>query len=161
MEKGALISDCQNYRYRLWRIWDSDKPTVMFIMLNPSTADAEKDDPTIRRCITYAKSWGFGGLYVGNLFAYRSTKPIGLIGQNNPVGRHNIFHISDMSKKCEYAICAWGNQKTLDILYKKGINPVKPISQLGIDLRYLELSKGGIPKHPLYLKSSLKPSIYH
>ena len=66
---GAIISDCGKYRYQLWRKWDPSLPVVLFIMLNPSQADASEDDPTIRRCINYAKSWGYGGIYVGNLFA--------------------------------------------------------------------------------------------
>lgn len=81
IKKGGVLSEYQSYRYRLWRIWDQVKPKVMFIMLTPSTADADTDDPTIRRCIGFAKSSGFGGLYVGNLFAYRSTQPIDYLSQ--------------------------------------------------------------------------------
>ena len=77
---GAEISDCGKCRWQLWRIWDDSKPKILWIMHNPSTADAEKDDPTIRRIINFSKSWGFGGLYVGNVFPYRSTNPKDLIG---------------------------------------------------------------------------------
>ena len=74
---GAVFSPCERYRYKLWRVWDPARPLglVMFLMLNPSTATDAEDDPTIRRCIGYARSWGYGGLYVGNLFAYRATTP--------------------------------------------------------------------------------------
>ena len=83
LNRGATFSKCKIYRYRLWRIWDAKKPTVLFIMLNPSTAGSTMDDPTIKRCIGFAKSWGYGGLYVGNLFAYRSTQPKGLLKLND------------------------------------------------------------------------------
>ena len=69
MEKGAVISECQNYRYSLWRIWDESKPLIGFIGLNPSTADHREDDKTISRCIKFADSWGAGGFYMMNLFA--------------------------------------------------------------------------------------------
>ena len=77
---GAVFSPCERYRYKLWRVWDPARPLgcVMFLMLNPSTATDTEDDPTIRRCIGYARSWGYGGLYVGNLFAYRATDPADL-----------------------------------------------------------------------------------
>lgn len=83
---SAVISECGSYRYRLERVWEAEKDRVAFIMLNPSTADASKDDPTIRRCIGFAKAWGFGGLIVGNLFALRSTDPKALYGHKDPVG---------------------------------------------------------------------------
>ena len=71
IRRNAELSACGKYRYRLSRIWDDKKPLVLFIMLNPSTADAEQDDPTIRRCIAFAKNWGYGGFMAGNLFAFR------------------------------------------------------------------------------------------
>ena len=116
VKKGALMSDCKVYRYRLWRIWEEAKPKVMFIMLNPSTADGKMDDPTVRRCISFAKSWGYGGLYVANLFAYRSTQPKDLLEQTDVVGLDNSFHLKEMSKKCEIAVCAWGNSKIVNKL---------------------------------------------
>lgn len=79
MNKGAKFSDCRKYRYTLWRIWNESEPCVMFIGHNPSTADEKEDDPTIRRCINYSRDWGYGGLYMVNLFAYRATDPKDLI----------------------------------------------------------------------------------
>ncbi|HDR1569813.1 TPA: DUF1643 domain-containing protein, partial [Pasteurella multocida] len=73
MNNNAIFSDCGTYRYVLWRIWDTLLPRITFIGLNPSTADESNDDPTIRRCINFAKKWGYGGIYMVNLFAYRST----------------------------------------------------------------------------------------
>ena len=74
-QSGADFSECGRYRYKLWRTWDDVRPVVMFIMLNPSTADATADDPTIRRCIGFAHDWGYGGVRVGNLFAWRTPYP--------------------------------------------------------------------------------------
>lgn len=147
--KGAIISDCEMYRYQLWRTWNDDLPKVMFIMLNPSIADASIDDPTIRRCISFAKSWGFGGLFVGNLYAYRATNPKELKTVIEPIGKFNCAHIVSMASRSEMIVCAWGNnEKPHDyILCLK-------------NLHYLELSIHGIPKHPLYLKSNLKPKKY-
>jgi hypothetical protein len=154
MKKDAVISDCGQYRYSLTRIWDESKPKVLFVMLNPSTADAYNDDPTIRRCIGFAKAWGFGGLYVGNLFAYRATNPEELLKSFDPVGFMNSNHLASMSNAAEATICAWGNSK---IIKKLLGNPNKVVNKLFTDLHYLELSIDGTPKHPLYLKKNLKP----
>lgn len=151
--KGAILSECETYRYQLWRIWDESKPKVLFIMLNPSTADADIDDPTIRRCIGFAKSWGYGGLFVGNIFAYRSTEPKGLFEADDAVGVDNNYHLEQMSEKCEIAVCAWGNSPIVN----KMNTTHKPLKNVRIPLHYIELSKDGTPKHPLYLKSELKP----
>ena len=100
---GAKISGCGTYRYALWRHWDSDwngqgdSNSVMFIGLNPSTADATEDDPTLRRCIGFAKSWGFGGLYMLNVFAYRATDPR-LMKRQKPkvaIGPRNNMHLAN------------------------------------------------------------------
>ena len=77
MDSGACFDSTGAYRYRLWREWDVSKPSVTFVMLNPSTAGAKDDDPTIRRCLSFARSWGFGRLEVVNLCAYRATSPKG------------------------------------------------------------------------------------
>ena len=75
VERTAFISPCERYRHALGRHWDNDKGFVLFIMLNPSTADAQQDDPTIRRCMDFAKRWGFGGIEACNLFDWRATDP--------------------------------------------------------------------------------------
>lgn len=149
---GAKISKCGDYRYQLWRVWDVRKSKVLFVMLNPSTADASIDDPTIRRCIGFAKSWGYGGMYVGNLFAYRSTSPKELLKVKDPVGECNNYHLGEMAEKCDLIVCAWGNAP---ILKKLGYNTTLNI--LNRPKHYIDLAKDGTPKHPLYLKSNLKP----
>lgn len=150
MDKGAEISKDEKYRYSLWRIWDRDKDFVAFIMLNPSTADANKDDATIRKCIAYAKRWGYGGIYVGNLYAYRSRDPKVLGKVEDPVGPDCDTWLVSISAICKIRIAAWGN----NVISKQRIEQVRRVVPR---LHYLELSKSGQPKHPLYLRKNLTP----
>ncbi|ELZ96619.1 DUF1643 domain-containing protein [Haloferax sulfurifontis] len=141
----AVLSDDGTYRYRLSRTWDADKPTVAFVMLNPSTADATDDDPTIRRCLGFAKEWGFGSLTVANLFALRSTDPDALAGHADPVGPENDAHLQDVCDSAERVVVAWGAKGSLrdraalvaDLLDDR-------------DLYALDTTKAGHPAHPLY-----------
>ena len=111
MEKTAILSEDNLYRYQLSRVWDTTKPLLLFIMLNPSTADSNNDDPTIRRLINFCKSWNYGGFYVGNLFAYRTPKPAELKKANYPIGSDNKKHIMEMLKKCQKVVYAYGNNQ--------------------------------------------------
>ena len=109
MIKSAEISPCGLYRYSLTRKWEAWKGTVNFIMLNPSTADAQEDDPTIRRCIGFAKAWGYGGIVVTNLFAYRATNPKELKKVDKPFGEHNhLYQLEAAVISSELTVCAWG-----------------------------------------------------
>ncbi len=170
VEKGAVISPCGKYRYRLWREWrgthdpknwrwvDKDgngdpygwPKTCVFIMLNPSTADGNEDDPTIRRCVSFAKSWKFERIEVLNLFALRATDPRNLIGVNHdedPVGWDNQRHVEEVtaSGDCGLIVCAWGahggyldqDETMLGWFHK-------PAYALGF-------TGAGLPRHPLYL----------
>jgi hypothetical protein len=157
---SAVISDCQKYRYSLTRIWDARKPRVLFIMLNPSTADAEEDDPTIRRCIGFAKDWGYGGLSVVNLFAWRATKPRELLTAPFVVGVENEKWIRRMSSLADLVVCAWGNSSIVGKLQKRLDHTWKPLSWIDKPLYYLQLSNDGTPRHPLYLPKNLTPIPY-
>jgi hypothetical protein len=108
MKSTATISECQKYRYELRRIWDSSKPPVLFIGLNPSTADAETDDNTSRVCINYAKRWGYGGLLLGNLFAFRSTDQSALFTAKDPIGPDNDKWLRKLQSEAPVVVCAWG-----------------------------------------------------
>ncbi len=156
----AEISGCKKYRYSLTRVWDGDKPRVLFIMLNPSTADADNDDPTIRRCIGFAKNWGYGGVYVVNLFALRATNPKDLLKAPFVVGVENEKWIRRMSCIADLVVCAWGNGAIVDKLQKRLDHTWKPLSWISKPLHYIELSKDGTPKHPLYLRKNLLPKPY-
>jgi hypothetical protein len=129
-------------------------------MLNPSTADANFDDPTIRRCIAFAKSWGYGGISVCNLFAWRESNPEKLLFVSDPVGTANLYFLEEMATECDIIICAWGNSALVKRLHanNKSYMPLKNISH--DKLYYLELSQDGTPKHPLYLKGDIRPIKY-
>lgn len=159
VSRSAHISKCGKYRYGLFRKWNDELPMVMFMMLNPSTADATKDDPTIRRCIAFAKSWGFGSLFVGNLFAYRATNPKELLTAIDPIGQFNAQWNELAAKDADMIVCAWGNSPIINALQKRYGKNYTPLSGMG-ELHYIELSKDGTPKHPLYLRGELKPNVY-
>ena len=148
---GAEISQCGQYRYTLSRIWEKEKGIATFIGLNPSTADALKDDPTIRRCINYAESWGYGGLFMVNLFAFRATDPKVMKSSIDPVGPDNDHSLQEVEKISNIMIAAWGVNGN----YLNRDRQVKDL--ISTDLYCLEKSKNGHPKHPLYLKKDLIP----
>ena len=149
INKTASFSSCRKYRYSLSRIWDKQKKFVLFIGLNPSTADEEVDDPTIRRCSGYAQKWGYGGFIMVNLFAYRATLPSNLKKIKYPVGRDNDKYIVKLSKKADITVAAWGNNGNL---YRRD----KQVLRLIPNLMCLKVNKSGQPAHPLYLNKDLK-----
>ena len=133
-------------------MWDETQPYVLFVGLNPSTADATNNDPTITRCINFAKSWGYGGMYVTNLFAYRATQPKDLKAAKNPVGKDNDSWVLKLAKDAGIIVAIWGNH---------GAYQSRSQEMLKILPRphCLKVSKTGEPMHPLYLKADLKPSL--
>lgn len=149
----AIFSDDRQYRYVLFRIWDSNKPMVNFIGLNPSTADEIKDDPTMRRCCGFAKSWGYGGFYMTNLFAYKATKPEDLKKALDPIGKDNDKWLLEIEKKVEQVVFAWG-------VHGKFMNRDEQVKKLITQGYFIDLTKDGHPKHPLYLKNELKTKIW-
>ena len=149
VNKNATFSDCRKYRYALSRTWNGKKKTILFIGLNPSTADEKIDDPTIRRCINYAQNWGYGSLLMVNLFAYRATIPSELKNVKNPIGNDNDLHIIELSKKADIAVAAWGNEGSL-------LNRDKEVKKILPNLMCLKINKSGQPSHPLYQKKDLK-----
>lgn len=157
-KKGAIFSECGYYRYALWRRWDETKRTVLFVMLNPSIADAKIDDNTIRKCKHYANSWGFGSLLVGNLFAWRATKPAKLKADGaaceDIVGPCNDRALEVMVKRSAKVIAAWGNDGSLKERSKKVRS--KLMDQAALLLHALEINKTGEPRHPLYVRRDLR-----
>ena len=145
-DTGAVFSDCRTWRYVLWRVWDDDKPEWNFIGLNPSTADETKDDPTIRRCITFAKREGAGGIYMTNIFAFRATDPKTMKDARDPVGPENEKYLSGTNKLSSKSIACWGAHGGYQ-------NQGSMIRGLLYDLWCFGLTKQGYPKHPLYLRA--------
>lgn len=150
MKNTAELSPCRQYRYALWRTWDDTKPIVMFIGLNPSTADENSDDPTLTRCINFAKSWGYGGVCMANLFAYRATDPKKMKAAKAPIGKDNDLWLQQLASSAKLVVGAWGNDG--DFLQRS-----KQVKTLIKNLHYLKLNKSGEPAHPLYLPAKLTP----
>jgi hypothetical protein len=154
--QGATLSPCRTYRYRLWRYWGSG-PRLNVLMLNPSTADEQQDDPTIRKCLHWARKWGCGGLVVTNLFALRSADPRNLKKVADPVGPENDRHILEVARGCGSVLCAWGNDGAL-------LNRAERVYRLlrkdHCLLYALKVSKTGEPCHPLYLPYALAAQDY-
>jgi len=123
-------------------------------MLNPSTADAEIDDPTIRRCIGFSSAFGYGGIVVGNLFAWRATEPSALKEVADPIGPSNDSHLAKIISDAPLVICAWG---TAGNLYGRDREVLRMIRDAGKVPHCLRVTKGGHPSHPLYLSATLKP----
>ena len=147
MLRAAIFSKDRKYRYVLKRIWDDKIKSCLFICLNPSTANEIEDDPTIRRCIGYANSFGYGGMVMVNIFAYRSTNPKKLKKVNNPIGKENNKYIEEMCLKADKIILAWGNNGELN---NRGDIVIKELQQR-YKLYCFGMNKSGQPKHPLYL----------
>lgn len=158
MKKDAVIDPTGLYRYWLYREWDTTAKKVAFVMLNPSCADTTNDDPTLRRCISFAKSWGYGSLEVVNLFAYRDSKPVKLKDATDPVGKENDRYLQEVVKRADKIIVAWGNSGILNNRYKDVLNMLNGLG--GIQLYCLKTTKKGHPYHPLYVKGNTKPVKY-
>ena len=153
IKSDALFSKDRVYRYALWRIWDIKKPKVLFIGLNPSTADEIKNDPTIRRCIRFSMDWGYGGYIMGNIFAYRSTDPKNLLKIDDPIGPDNDYWLKKLYDEASLTIGAWGNHGRI-------LNRGEKVTNMLKSFHCLKITKLGYPSHPLYLSSKLKPIIF-
>ncbi len=150
----AIFSHDKVYRYVLWRIWGKNLPMVNIVGLNPATADEFSNDATMRRCLKFAKSWGYGGFYMTNLFAFRTPYPNVLLKVPDPIGRDNDYWLEEIASRVDKVILAWGVNGTF-------MNRDIHIYQLLKKKAYcIDKSKDGHPKHPLYLKSDLIPIRY-
>ena len=148
-DRGAEISECGRYRYKLWRRW-GDGGLLALVGLNPSTADATQDDPTIRRCVAFAKSWGYGSLMMVNLFAFRATLPAQMKNAADPVGPLNDARLLEVALSASLTVAAWGAHGAY-------LGRGAQVRALLPRLHYLRLTKAGHPGHPLYLPAGLKP----
>jgi hypothetical protein len=160
---GADFSPCRRYRYSLWRRWDWQgyAQQVMFIGLNPSTADAERDDPTIRRCKAFAKAWGYCGMYMLNLYAYRATLPKEMVAADDPLGPGNLEAFGYYRSHVGLIVAAWG---TLSPRYRPRVKWQSTIDQvlhaIGQPVYCLGRTADGSPRHPLYLPRGTERELY-
>lgn len=151
MIKSADFSEDRVYRYALWRRWDSENADyAMFIGLNPSTADETNDDATIRRCIRFAQDWGYSGLCMTNLFAFRATLPKVMKKAAYPVGKDNDRWLTECAQHAKVVVAAWGRDGAF-------LHRNEMVKRLIPNLHYLRLIKSGEPEHPLYLPKELTP----
>lgn len=169
MNRTTQFSPCRRYRYTLWREWstfemfdgcndgergsDRAREYLMIIGLNPSTADETKDDPTIRRCIGFAKAWGFGGLCMTNLFAFRATDPKVMKAAVNPVGDENDQWLFQMADCAGLILAAWGAHGSF-------LDRDKAIIRAIPKLHCLRTNADGSPQHPLYVPAATIPVRY-
>lgn len=149
----AYFSDCMRYRYLLTRVLGGSGPITVFVMLNPSTADADANDPTVRRCVGYAQDWGSAGLIVANLYSLRSTDPKGLWFDEDPVGPENNKTLADLARYHRRIICAWGSNARTDRV--RTFHDI--VMNVGGELLCLGTTKAGAPRHPLYLRRDAEP----
>lgn len=149
---GAVLSACGTYRYRLWRVWDDCRPAMVWVMLNPSTADATEDDPTIRRCVGFAEREGFGGIDVLNVFALRATDPKELLTHPDPFGPDNETWLLGCRRRhmMSHLVMGFGAilSKRLRPHYARAWCCVA-----GNDPHCFGVTKDGWPRHPLYLRA--------
>jgi hypothetical protein len=149
---GAAFSEDGVYRYGLWRGWDPSLPMCAWIGLNPSTADATTDDPTIRRCIAFSKRWGYGKMHMLNLFAYRATFPRDMMAVAfvDPVGPENDRTIAGMTGLVKLVVVAWGVHGT------HMRRDLHVLSMLSDEVMCLGFTKNHQPRHPLYVDGKTK-----
>lgn len=153
---AATLSHCGLYRYDLSRWWGTNPDALVVIGLNPSTADAMQDDPTIRRCVDFAEQMGFGGLVMLNAYAYRSTDPDGLADVRDPTGPENDRYIASVLAGLPWAVCAWTDRVSPD----RRDEVLGLFRQVGCEPRVFGLTKGGAPRHPLYLPRTARPVVW-
>ena len=158
LERDAVLSDCGTYRYLLRRTWDHKLPRLLYCMLNPSTADAEVDDATIRSCIRLAKGLNYGSFEVVNLFAFRATDPDALLKAEDPVGPRNDITIEAAIGRCDLAVCAWGAHPFAD---RRATDVRNELRSRRPAIFCFGKTKAGSPKHPLYIKSGTPLEVFH
>lgn len=148
---SALISECGEYRYWLRRdeLLPSGNGNVLFVLLNPSKADASTDDKTLVKCMNYARRWGYDSLTIANLYSYRSTAPTFLWQHEDPVGPNNDEWLKQLVVGRELVVCGWGDNAR----QQRVVEVCLLMKEAGVELHCLGTTKAGAPKHPLFIKS--------
>lgn len=151
--KSAILSPCGVYRYVLERWWGTNPDALVLLGLNPSKADAEIDDPTIRRCVDFADQLGFGGLVMINAYAFRATYPRDMKAAPDPIGPENDQYLTRHLAAVPWAVCAW----TDHVLPVRRDEILRLFAEVGCEPRVFGLTKSGAPRHPLYLPREARP----
>ena len=147
---GAEFSEDRKYRYKLWRGWNLSLPRCFFIMLNPSIADENILDPTIKKCVGFAKRWDCGSIYIGNIFSLVSTDPNELYRSDEPIGSLNDEAIKYMVSHSDMTVAAWGS-------HGKFMERGNKVMSMLNNVYVLRMNKDGQPAHPLYIPYSCEP----
>ncbi len=156
----ADFSECMHYRWTLTRHFEGDDPRVLnFVMLNPSTANADFNDPTVARCENRTLAMGYGTMIITNIFAFRATDPQNMRQYTAPVGDENDEAIVKSAQKADMVICAWGNHGQF---MQRGQQVKLLLAENNIaNLYYLKMNGCGEPAHPLYLRNELQPVLWN
>jgi hypothetical protein len=173
VRRSARFSRDRRYRYLLTRefrtaaidptepwVSPTDNGTLLFVMLNPSVANGHQDDPTIRRCIGFARRWGHARLDVANLYARVNTDPARLFDDDNPIGPNNNVWLRRAAQRASRVVCAWGasgGRKTAG----RAIDVIRMLHASGLHLHHLGLTASGAPRHPLYVAAATTPTPWH
>lgn len=152
---NAVFSDDRLHRYALWRDFLFGDGNLLFVMLNPSTADETKNDPTVRRCIGFAETWGYRSLAVANIFAFRSTDPKKLSCAEDPIGPENDKWIVRLAGEADRIVLAWGADP---VARERGLDVLRLLSDH--KLYALERTQHGAPRHPLYVRAATRPQLF-
>jgi hypothetical protein len=152
MKRTATFSEDRVYRYSLERRWGDGK-FCLFIGLNPSTADETRDDPTIRRCIRFAKDWGYDALVMANLFAFRATLPRIMKATQNPIGPENDAHLKRLHAEAGMTVAAWGSHGSFQ-------HRSESVCRMLGNLYCLAVTTTGQPMHPLYIRATTRPTLF-
>lgn len=154
-DRSATFSPDKDYRYSLWRRWENNTPYILFIGLNPSTANENEDDPTTRRCQRFASDLGYGAMYMANLFALRATDPKVMLAHQEPVGMGNDVCLQHLARKAGQIVCAWGahgnhHERGRHVEILLGAHPLKCFGK----------TIAGQPRHPLYIRADKRLETY-
>ena len=144
---GAILSECGQYRYLLWRTWEDSLPAMLWVMLNPSIADAQQDDPTLRKCRGFASRNGYGAIVIVNLFALRSPDPAALLGAADPIGPMNDHYLSEaLTRRGARVVGGWGAEP---IARLRALPVAKVVHEHGHVIHCFGRTASGAPRHPL------------
>lgn len=151
---NAVFSECRRYRYILWRGWAPHLPRIMFIGLNPSTANEHKDDPTIRNVKKLATNWGYGGVYMCNLYAYVTPHPEELMECDDPIANNDVW-LRETAAKCSSICFAWGNFRYAQMNDRAAI-----VAAMFEHAVCCGVNQNGTPSHPLYIPADAQQMKY-